>query len=83
MLLAKIRKEVHITKITAIGDSRTNIVPQLEITIGNDVRLFWGSPPGLEQPGERVAKDKVVDLLNGNFRRGDNLSVAKQSERVY
>lgn len=78
-LLVPLKSKVHVTKITSADNSRGNFVPQLEITIGNNTRLFWGSPPGQEQPNERDALEKAQDLINGNYQSGDDLRVAKRS----
>jgi len=32
----------------------------------------------MEQPGEREARDKLVDLLRGNFVPGSDLRIARQ-----
>ncbi|KAA5546903.1 FtsQ-type POTRA domain-containing protein [Roseiconus nitratireducens] len=76
-LLMAVREQIRIAKITVSGDPRMNLVPQLELITGNNTRLFWGSPPGMEQPGERQARSKLVDLLQGNFVQGSDLRIAE------
>ena len=77
-LLSAVRDQVRIAKITVSGDPRFNLVPQLEVVTGNNTRLFWGSPPGMEQPDERDARAKLTDLLSGNFVPDGDLRVARQ-----
>jgi len=77
-LLGAVGDQIRIAKITVSGDPRMNLVPQLELITGNNTRVFWGSPPGMEQPGEREARDKLVDLLRGNFVPGSDLRIARQ-----
>jgi hypothetical protein len=78
---SEVASKVRVAKITVSGDPRVNLVPQLEIFIGNDPPLFWGSPPGMEQPNERDAKAKLTDLLQGNFVPGGNLRIAQKQPR--
>ena len=68
--------KVRVAKITVSGDPRVNLVPQLELITGDNTRLFWGSPPGMEQPQERDARAKLTDLLSGNFVPGGDLTIA-------
>jgi len=77
-LLAAVNRQVHVAKITVSGDPRLNLIPQMEITTGDNTRVFWGSPPGMEQPGEREARAKLQDLVNGNFVQDTDLRVARK-----
>ncbi|TWU06347.1 cell division protein FtsQ/DivIB [Stieleria varia] len=79
-LLAPLSDKIKVAKITATGDPRKNIVPQLQITLGNDMTVEWGSPPGMEQPGERDALSKLTDLVNGQFQNGDDLRIAARRD---
>ncbi len=75
-LLSRVRDQVQVAKIMVSGDPRMNLVPQLELELGDGTRLSWGSPPGMEQPDERNAKSKLSDLLSGQFVSGGNLRIA-------
>ncbi|QEG02658.1 hypothetical protein Mal15_67790 [Stieleria maiorica] len=78
-LLAAVRDQIRIAKITVSGDPRMNLVPKLEIITGDNTHLFWGSPPGMEQPRERDARAKLTDLLSGNYVPGGDLSIAREA----
>ncbi|WP_182869175.1 hypothetical protein [Stieleria mannarensis] len=78
-LLAAVRDQIRIAKITVSGDPRLNLVPKLEIITGDNTHLFWGSPPGMEQPRERDARAKLKDLLSGNYVPGGDLSIARET----
>lgn len=78
-LLSAVSDQIRISKITVSGDPRMNLVPKLELVTGDNTRLFWGSPPGMEQPRERDARAKLVDLLSGNYVPGGDLSIARQN----
>ena len=77
-LLSAVRDQIRIAKITVSGDPRMNLVPQLHIITGDNTRLFWGSPPGMEQPTERDAKSKLLDLLSGNYVPEGDLTIARE-----
>lgn len=80
-LLSAVRDQVRIATITVSGDPRANLVPKLELTTGDNTRLYWGSPPGMEQPNERDARAKLTDLLSGNYVNGGDLSIARHRAR--
>lgn len=75
-LLNAVRDRVSVAKIMISGDPRMNLIPQLELVLGDGTQLHWGSPPGMEQPDERNAKSKLSDLLSGQFVSGGNLRIA-------
>ncbi|MCA9137230.1 MAG: hypothetical protein KDB00_10735 [Planctomycetales bacterium] len=77
-LLDAVRDNVRVAKIVVSGDPRFNLVPELELTLGDGTQLFWGSPPGMEQPNERDARAKLADLLSGNYVSGSNLKISQQ-----
>ena len=77
-LLSAVSDQVKVAKIFVSGDPRMNVVPKLELETGDSTVLFWGSPPGMEQPQERSAKDKLVDLISGNYVPGGDLRVSRQ-----
>ena len=77
-LLAAVSDQVRVAKIMVSGDPRLNLVPELELVLGDGTRLFWGSPPGMEQPHERDARAKLTDLLNGNYVSGGDLKISQQ-----
>ena len=81
-LLTKVADKVSVSKIMLRGDARFNLIPQLEIVTGDGKRLIWGSPPGMEQPHERKALEKLADLVSGNFTQETDLSVAGHRQTV-
>ncbi len=64
--LSPFRDEIGIRSIGVYGDPRQMEIPQLELVTPNDARIFWGSPPGVEQPGEATAKMKLKRLKASN-----------------
>ncbi len=76
-LLAPIHEAAGIRSITVTGDSRQLQVPQLELTTQNDTRHFWGSPPGMELPGEPTAEMKLLTLLAIDRSMSTDLRVAR------
>lgn len=78
-LLVAIKDKVPVAKITVSGDPRMNLVPKLELITADNKLIYWGSPPGMEQPNERDARSKLADLISGNFRDGSDLSIATQA----
>ncbi len=80
-LLSAVQDNIQVKKISVSGDPRVNLVPQLELTTSSGARIFWGSPPGMEQPGERKARDKLTDLITGNVSPDGDLRVARQPTR--
>lgn len=77
-LLLAVGDQIQIAKITVSGDPRMNLVPLLELITADGTHLFWGSPPGMEQPNERTAKEKLTDLLAGRYVAGGDLRFARQ-----
>ena len=76
-ILAPVRTQIGVKVIGVPGDWRESVVPQLELTTTDDVRLFWGSPPGYESPGERTAAMKLQALLAGDFAENTDLRIAR------
>ena len=74
-LLSKVSDQIKVSKITLNGDDRLNVIPQLYVTTANNVHVFWGSPPGMEQPNERTAREKLEDLVRGNFSDQTDLTI--------
>ena len=79
-LLTAIQDKIHVAKITVSGDPRINLIPQMELLTGDETRLFWGSPPGMEQPGERSAREKLDVLLTGSFSQDTDLRIARAKQ---
>ncbi|MGB7346212.1 MAG: hypothetical protein WBD20_18485, partial [Pirellulaceae bacterium] len=52
-----------ITTIGVHGDPRLTTVPQLELVTASGKKKFWGSPPGMELPGEPSAETKFRGLV--------------------
>ena len=77
-LLTAVSDRIRIAKITVNGDPRMNLIPQLELVTGDNTHLHWGSPPGMEQPNERGAREKLADLIAGNYVPDGDLRVARQ-----
>jgi hypothetical protein len=75
-ILAPFREEVQIRSIGVHGDPRQVDVPQLELTTHDGSRLFWGSPPGAEQLGERPAQMKLRALLEADRSTNADLRLA-------
>ncbi|QDT06780.1 Cell division protein FtsQ [Rubripirellula lacrimiformis] len=79
-VLLPVYREVGIRKITVVGDPRQIQVPQLEVTTDNDTRHHWGSPPGLEIPGERTAEMKLRALMAVRGNTPIDLRVATMAD---
>lgn len=79
--LAPLRSKLRIAAISVPNDDRTNPVPQLELTTQDGVRVFWGSPPGSEIPGEAPAAAKLEALMNGDLRENLDLRVASPGSK--
>ena len=62
-ILAPYRDDAQLLSIGVSGDPRQMEIPQLELTTHNGTVHFWGSPPGLEQPGELTVQMKLRKLL--------------------
>ena len=78
--LTPVREQLGIVAISASGDAREDIVPQLELTLKDGKRVFWGSAPGSEFKGEATALMKVEALLRGDLSENLDLRVAGQNE---
>ena len=86
-VLADFREEAGVLSIDVPGDPRINKTPQLELTTterqasGEVVtrKRFWGSPPGLEPPGESTVEMKLHTLLNSDASEHADLRIASQS----
>lgn len=68
-MLAKLlhphREKLNLRSIGIHGDSRNNPVTQLQIADADGGLYYWGSPPGVEYPGEFPAMIKLQSLLDG------------------
>ncbi|MEO1614722.1 MAG: hypothetical protein AAFV88_02670 [Planctomycetota bacterium] len=78
-LLSAVHDQVKVSKITVSGNPSVNRIPRLDLVLADGTPVTWGSPPGMEQPAERGARDKLVDLLRGNYVKGADLSIARQN----
>ncbi|TWU56537.1 hypothetical protein Poly51_24480 [Rubripirellula tenax] len=76
-VLMPIREQSGLETISVTGDSRRVQVPQLEITTRNETRHFWGSPPGMELPGEPTAEMKMQVLMAIDGTKPTDLRVAR------
>ncbi len=78
-VLSPVQEQAKVRAIGVHGDTRQNIVPQLEITTTDNRRLFWGSPPGLEEGGERTVEMKLHALMSGEEITNGDLRLAKRT----
>ncbi|WP_419195147.1 cell division protein FtsQ/DivIB [Novipirellula herctigrandis] len=79
-VLARHRDQTRIRSIGVHGDLRQNDVPLLELTTTDNRRVLWGSPPGLEQRGERTVEMKLQKLLSGDKIPNSDLRIATMPE---
>ncbi|WP_442506909.1 cell division protein FtsQ/DivIB [Novipirellula sp. SH528] len=78
-ILSPVREQAKVRAIGVHGDARQNNVPQLEITTTDNRRLFWGSPPGLEEGGERTVEMKLHALMSGEEITNGDLRLARRN----
>lgn len=76
------REQTQLASIGVHGDPRQNKVPQLELTKFDRTRLFWGSPPGQELPGEPTAEMKLRTLLGAQPSNSMDLRMADPSSSM-
>lgn len=74
--LSPYREEVGIRSIGVYGDPRQMEIPQLELVTPGEKRIFWGSPPGVEPPGEATAKMKLKRLKASDPEQLTDLRIA-------
>ncbi|WP_246151908.1 cell division protein FtsQ/DivIB [Rubripirellula reticaptiva] len=79
--LAPIREQTGVVGISVTGDPRRVQVPQLELTMQNNARHYWGSPPGMELPGEASAEMKLRALMATDRTKSSDLTVARAPAR--
>ncbi|MEM9644808.1 MAG: hypothetical protein AAF989_07430 [Planctomycetota bacterium] len=89
--LAPVVEHADVRVIAVYGDSRGESKPQFELLLGERAdlerfylgetdslqRVFWGSAPGMEEPGEPTALMKAETLV-GNQLVGDDLRMAQR-----
>lgn len=75
-VLAPHRDAAKLRSIGVYGDPRQMDVPQLELTTQAGSRIFWGSPPGTEFPGEPTAEMKLRKLLSADTSQLSDLRMA-------
>lgn len=63
-LLMPYRVQAGLRSISLYGDPRQTDIPQFEISKRDGTKFSWGSPPGLELPGERTANIKLRALID-------------------
>ena len=61
-MLADFRSVLDVKLIHVHGEDRPGGRCQLEIELRDGASFFWGSPPGLETPGEPTADEKLAEL---------------------
>jgi hypothetical protein len=76
-ILAPYRDESQLRSIGVYGDPRQIEIPQLELITQTGTRIFWGSPPGSEPPGEATAQMKLRRLLSVDPSQLSDLRIAK------
>ncbi|TWT54299.1 Cell division protein FtsQ [Rubripirellula amarantea] len=79
-VLAPFREQVGIKSIDVGGDPRLSEVPQLELTTHDGRRIWWGSPPGFEPPGERTTEMKLHTLLSPERDTVSDLRMASRAK---
>ena len=77
-VLSPVREKSGVKSISVSGDWREMTIPKLEVTLQDGNRVFWGSPPGHESPGEQTAEMKLHRLLQGNLPRNADLRMAQR-----
>lgn len=73
-ILSEYRADAGILSIDVPGDPRVDKIPKLELTTSEQLasgdtvnrKRFWGSPPGMEAPGEPTVRMKVETLLSSD-----------------
>lgn len=75
-LLQPYREEAQLRSIGVHGDRRQTETPQLELTTQSGGRLFWGSPPGAELPGEATVQMKLRTLMAVDKTKNADLRMA-------
>jgi hypothetical protein len=75
-VLSPYREQAQIRSIGVHGDPRQTDVPQLELTTQAGSRMFWGSPPGSELPGEPTVQMKLRQLLSSDSSQNADLRMA-------
>jgi hypothetical protein len=75
-ILAPYREQTRLRSIGVHGDPRQTEIPQLELTTHGGTSFYWGSPPGLEPPGEATVEMKLRKLLGGDPSDGGDLRMA-------
>ncbi len=83
-VLADYREEAGIVSIDVPGDPRINRTPLLELTTAEQSasgevvtrKRYWGSPPGMEPPGESTVEMKLHTLLNSSASEHADLRTA-------
>lgn len=74
--------DVKIKRITVDEATRSQSVPQMRLTINDDVEVIWGSPPGKELPSELGLKEKIAALNSGHLKKGDDLRTARHASQA-
>lgn len=80
-VLTPFQEQAHILGIGVYGDPRQVPVPQLELTTTSGGRLFWGSPPGEELPGEPTVEMKLRTLLSMGGDQNADLRMASPARQ--
>ena len=81
-VLAPYRQEAELHSISVLGDPRLSEIPQLELTRANGTRVFWGSPPHSDIPGEPTVQMKLRQLLDSDPGRDTDLRMAVSPLRM-
>ncbi|MEM8668282.1 MAG: hypothetical protein AAGG48_12265 [Planctomycetota bacterium] len=75
-ILQPLRDQAMLRSIGVHGGSWQSDTPQLELTTDSGARLFWGSPPGSELPGEPTVTMKLRTLLAVDKSQNADLRMA-------
>ena len=83
-IIAPYRDKTGTKTIGIYGDPRQSLVPQLEIELYSGKKKFWGSPPGMELPGEPKAISKLQMLLTTGDENVDlRMAKAKTETEIH
>ncbi len=75
-VLAPYREQAQIRSIGVHGDPRQTEIPQLELTRHDGRKWYWGSPPGVELPGEHTVQMKLRRMLSTEPSQNADLRMA-------
>lgn len=81
-ILQPFREQAMLKSIGVHGDPRQSGPPSLELTTQSGARLFWGSPPGSELPGEPTVSMKLRTLMEIDKSQDADLRMANRGTTI-